>query len=40
MIKINRIKLENPVIVYKNGKEVKYNYKNVIGKYDPKLDNL
>jgi len=36
----NRIKLENPVIVIKDGKEIKYKYKNVIGKYNKELDKL
>jgi hypothetical protein len=34
-----RIKLKNPVKVHKkNGKEIDYKYKNVIGPYDEKLD--
>jgi hypothetical protein len=36
----NKIKLENPIVVYKDGKEVKYNYKNVIGKYSEELDKI
>lgn len=34
----NRIKLKNPVNISVNGKNVKYYYKNVIGKYKPELD--
>ena len=34
------VKLENPVIKYVNGKEVIYQYKNVIGKYNKELDKL
>jgi hypothetical protein len=36
----NRIKLENTVTIVKDGKEIKYNYKNVIGKYNKELDKL
>ena len=36
----NRIKLKNPVKKIISGKEIIYNYKNVIGKYNEKLDNL
>ena len=36
----NRIKLIKPVRRLINGQYMTYNYKNVIGKYDPKLDNL
>ena len=36
----NRIKLENPVVVSKNGKEIIYNYKNVIGIYNPDLEKI
>jgi len=36
----NRIKLKNPVKKIINGKETIYHYKNVIGKYNNKLDNL
>ena len=35
-----RIKLENPVVKYVNGNQVIYEYKNVIGKYNPALDKL
>jgi hypothetical protein len=34
----NRIKLENPIKVVKNGKTIIYNYKNVIGKFREELD--
>ena len=34
----NRIKLENPIKIRKNNKEIEYNYKNVIGKFKPQLD--
>lgn len=34
----NRIKLENPIQVQKNGKTIVYNYKNVIGKFKEELD--
>lgn len=36
----NRIKLENPVVVYKDGKKITYNYKNVIGIYNSDLDKI
>jgi hypothetical protein len=36
----NKIKLENPVIVHKNGKEIKYHFKNIIGKYSAELDKI
>jgi hypothetical protein len=36
----NKIKLENPIVVYKDGKEIKYNYKNIIGKYSEELDKI
>jgi hypothetical protein len=39
----NRIKLKNPVKigkVGKNGKEIEYKYKNVIGKYNSELDKI
>jgi len=36
----SRIKLENPVVVNKNGKEITYNFKNVIGEYNQKLDKI
>ena len=36
----NRIKLHNPVVVNKNGKEITYNFKNVIGVYNPELDKI
>ena len=36
-----RIRLENPVkVIKKNGIEVEYRYKNVIGKYRPELDKI
>jgi hypothetical protein len=35
-----RIKLKNPVKNYKNGKEMIYKYKDVIGKYNPELDKI
>jgi hypothetical protein len=34
----NRIKLENPIKVEKNGKTIIYKYKNVIGKFREELD--
>ena len=34
----NRIKLQNPITINKNGKEITYRYKNIIGKYKPELD--
>lgn len=34
----NRIKLENPVKTVKNGVQIEYKYKNVIGKYKKELD--
>lgn len=34
----NRIKLQNPITVNKNGKEITYKYKNIIGKYKKELD--
>jgi len=36
----NRIKLKNPVKVTKDGKEIEYKYKNVIGKYNSELDKI
>jgi hypothetical protein len=36
----NRIKLENPVKIIKNNKEIEYKYKNVIGKYNIELDKI
>ena len=36
----NRIKLQNPVTIEKKGKQIKYKYKNVIGKYNEELDKL
>ena len=36
----NRIKLKNPVKVVKDGKEIEYKYKNVIGKYKEDLDKI
>jgi hypothetical protein len=36
----NRIKLKNPVKVVKDGKEIEYKYKNVIGKYNKELDKI
>ena len=33
-----RIKLKNPIKVIKNGKEIEYKFKNVIGKYNKELD--
>lgn len=35
-----RIKLKNPVKVIKDGKEIEYKYKNVIGKYNLELDKI
>lgn len=34
----SRIKLENPIKVFKNNKEIEYKYKNIIGKYNKDLD--
>ena len=34
----NRIKLKNSVKVIKNGKEIEYKYKNIIGKYKKELE--
>jgi len=34
------VKLENPVTKYVNGEEIIYQYKNVVGKYNPELDKL
>jgi len=34
------MKLQNPVISKKNGKEIIYNYKNVVSLYDPRLNNI
>ena len=36
----SRIKLQNPVVVNKNGKEITYNFKNVIGVFDPNLNKI
>ena len=36
----NKIKLKKPVIIRKNGKDIIYHYKNVIGKYNPELDKI
>jgi len=36
----NRIKLKNPVLTKKNGKDVTYLYKNVVSKYNIKLNML
>ena len=36
----NRIKLKNPVKVTKDGIEIEYKYKNVIGKYNKELDKI
>lgn len=36
----NRIKLQNPIKVEKDGKLVIYKYKNVIGKYRKVLDQI
>ena len=36
----NRIKLEHPVTVIKDGKTITYKYKNVIGKFNEKLNNI
>jgi len=36
----NRIKLHNPIKIVKNGIEVEYKYKNVIGKYRNELDKI
>ena len=35
-----KIKLENPVVKYADGVRTIYHYKNVIGKYNPALDQL
>lgn len=35
-----KVKLENPVTKYENGTSITYHYKNVIGKYNPDLDQL
>jgi hypothetical protein len=36
----NKIKLKNPVLSKKNGKELTFHYKNVVSKYDPRLNNI
>lgn len=36
----SRVKLQNPVVVNKNGKQITYNFKNVIGVFDPKLNKI
>jgi hypothetical protein len=36
----NRVKLHNPIKISKNGVEVEYKYKNVIGKYRNELDKI
>jgi hypothetical protein len=36
----NRVKLENPIKITKNNKEIIYKYKNVIGKYKDELDKI
>jgi len=36
----NRIKLQNPIRVNKNGRSFVYEYKNVIGKYKKELDKI
>ena len=36
----NRVKLENPIKIRKNNKEIEYKYKNVIGKYKDELDKI
>ena len=36
----SRIKLKNPLKINVDGSEKIYKYKNVIGRYDPKLDSL
>ena len=36
----NRVKLENPIIIRKNNKDIEYKYKNVIGKYKDVLDEI
>lgn len=36
----SRVKLQNPVVVSKNGKEITYNFKNVIGVYNSELDKI
>ena len=36
----SRIKLQNPVVVNKNGKEIIYNFKNVIGIFDQNLNKI
>lgn len=36
----NRIKLHNPIKIVKNGIEVEYKYKNVIGKYRNELNKI
>ena len=36
----SRVKLQNPVVVNKNGKEITYNFKNVIGVFDPNLNKI
>ena len=35
-----KVKLENPVVKYADGVRTTYHYKNVIGKYNPALDQL
>ena len=35
-----RIKLENPVLSKKNGKELTYYYKNIVSVYDPRLNSI
>lgn len=36
----NRVKLENPIKIRRNNKEIEYKYKNVIGKYKDELDKI
>lgn len=35
-----KVKLKNPVVKYADGISTTYHYKNVIGKYNPALDQL
>ena len=36
----NRVKLEHPIKIRKNNKDIEYKYKNVIGKYKDELDKI
>jgi len=36
----SKIKLQNPVLSKKNGKEITYNYKIIVSKYDVRFNNI